>query len=180
MFEILKELGVYGIALAGLLEATILPIPMETISIPIYLSLKESAVYLVIVLIIFSILGSILGYFFWRKIGDPIRNHIFEKDIFIKVKKMYEKNAFLALLSSAITPIPFEGYVIAAGILEIEFRIFLLGTIFSRILRHLPQGLLIYFYGEKILKDLKFYTFITIITILIIILIKYLTFKKKS
>lgn len=82
MFEILKELGVYGIALAGLLEATILPIPMETISIPIYLSLKESAVYLVIVLIIFSILGSILGYFFGAKLVIQL-GIIFLRKIFL-------------------------------------------------------------------------------------------------
>ena len=48
MFETLKEFGIYGIAVAGLLEATVLPIPMETISIPVYLSSREKVAYLLI------------------------------------------------------------------------------------------------------------------------------------
>lgn len=168
MFEILKEFGIYGIAIAGLLEATILPIPMETISVPVYLSSREKVAYLLIILIICSTLGSIIGYLFWRKISGPIKNRYLKSEIFVKIKKMYEKNALLTLLTSAFTPIPFEGYIIVAGIIEIEFKIFLLGVVFSRALRHIPQGILIYFYGEKITKNIGIYSLITAIIIFII------------
>ncbi|MGL5207846.1 YqaA family protein [Cetobacterium sp.] len=168
MFEILKEFGIYGIAIAGLLEATILPIPMETISVPVYLSSREKVAYLLIILIICSTLGSIIGYLFWRKISGPIKNRYLKSEIFVKIKKMYKKNALLTLLTSAFTPIPFEGYIIVAGILEIEFKIFLLGVVFSRALRHIPQGILIYFYGEKITKNIGIYSLITAIIIFII------------
>ncbi|MGL5280064.1 MAG: YqaA family protein [Cetobacterium sp.] len=178
MFEILKEFGIYGIAVAGLLEATILPIPMETISIPLYLSSRDKVAYLLVVLLIFSTLGSIIGYLFWRKISGPIKSRYLKAEMFIKIKKMYEKNALLALLTSAFTPIPFEGYILVAGILEIEFKTFLLGVIFSRILRHFPQGILIYFYGEKVTKDVGPYSIIIIISIVLIILIKSLIGKK--
>ena len=177
MFEILKEFGIYGIAIAGLLEATILPIPMETISVPVYLSSREKVAYLLIILIICSTLGSIIGYLFWRKISGPIKNRYLKSEIFVKIKKMYEKNALLTLLTSAFTPIPFEGYIIVAGILEIEFKIFL--VVFSRALRHIPQGILIYFYGEKITKNIGIYSLITAIIIFIIFLIKKKIMNKK-
>ncbi|MGL5023062.1 MAG: YqaA family protein [Cetobacterium sp.] len=179
MFEILKEFGIYGIAIAGLLEATILPIPMETISVPVYLSSREKVAYLLIILIICSTLGSIIGYLFWRKISGPIKNRYLKSEIFVKIKKMYEKNALLTLLTSAFTPIPFEGYIIVAGILEIEFKIFLLGVVFSRALRHIPQGILIYFYGEKITKNIGISSLITAIIIFIIFLIKKKIMNKK-
>ena len=178
MFEILKEFGIYGIAIAGLLEATILPIPMETISVPVYLSSREKVAYLLIILLICSTLGSIIGYLFWRKISGPIKNRYLKSEIFVKIKKMYEKNALLTLLTSAFTPIPFEGYIIAAGILEIEFKTFLLGVVFSRILRHFPQGVLVYYYGEKVIKDIGTYRIIIIISIFLIIFIKNFIDKK--
>lgn len=178
MFETLKEFGIYGIAVAGLLEATVLPIPMEAISIPIYLSSREKIVYLLLVLLVFSTLGSILGYLFWKKVSGPIRHHYLQREMFIKIKKLYEKNIFLTLLTSAFTPIPFEGYVIVAGILEIEFKIFLLGAILSRVLRHLPQGVLIYFYGESIVKNIGVYSFGIMILIFTVFLIKSLINKK--
>lgn len=178
MFEILKEFGIYGIAIAGLLEATILPIPMETISVPVYLSSREKVAYLLIILLIYSTLGSIIGYLFWRKISGPIKNRYLKSEIFVKIKKMYEKNALLTLLTSAFTPIPFEGYIIAAGILEIEFKTFLLGVVFSRILRHFPQGVLVYYYGEKVIKDIGTYSIIIIISIFLIIFIKNFIDKK--
>ncbi|MEG2347551.1 MAG: hypothetical protein RSB50_07700, partial [Cetobacterium sp.] len=99
-------------------------------------------------------------------------------EIFVKIKKMYEKNALLTLLTSAFTPIPFEGYIIAAGILEIEFKTFLLGVVFSRILRHFPQGVLVYYYGEKVIKDIGTYSIIIIISIFLIIFIKNFIDKK--
>ena len=178
MFEILKEFGIYGIAIAGLLEATILPIPMETISVPVYLSSREKVAYLLIILFICSTFGIIIGYLFWRKISGPIKNRYLKSEIFVKIKKMYEKNALLTLLTSAFTPIPFEGYIIAAGILEIEFKTFLLGVVFSRILRHFPQGVLVYYYGEKVIKDIGTYSIIIIISIFLIIFIKNFIDKK--
>lgn len=178
MIEILKNYGIYGIMIAGLLEATILPIPMETISIPTYLSSKDNIVYLLLMLIFFSTLGSIIGYFIWKILGNPIRDRYNENKLFIKLQTLYDKNIFLTLLSSAFTPIPFEGYVMVAGILKINFKVFLLGAFLSRIIRHFPQGLLIYFYGNQILDNIKLYSFILTILIFSIIFIKYLISKK--
>ncbi|MDX8336910.1 YqaA family protein [Candidatus Cetobacterium colombiensis] len=178
MLEILKNYGLYGIIIASLLEATVLPIPMETISIPAYLSAKENIIYLLIILVSFSTLGSIVGYSIWKRLGKIIRNKYREKDIFIKIKILYERNIFLTLLSSAFTPIPFEAYVMVAGILSINFKLFLIGVVLSRILRHFPQGLLIYFYGDKILDNIKLYSFLIIMFIFSFNLVKYLILKK--
>ncbi|MCQ8213553.1 VTT domain-containing protein [Cetobacterium somerae] len=172
MFEILKNYGILGIAIAGLLEATILPIPMETISIPVYLSSEKNIPYLVVILIFFSTLGSAIGYFFWKELGRFIRDKYSQKKILIKLKKLYEKNIFLTILSSAFTPIPFEGYVMVAGILGINFKIFILGAIASRILRHLPQGIIVYFYGERILNNFKAYSIGIILIFICIFIIK--------
>lgn len=181
MFEILKSYGILGIAIAGLLEATILPIPMETISIPVYLSSEKNILYLVVILIFFSTLGSAIGYFFWKELGKSIRDKYFQKNFFIKLKKLYEKNVFLTLLSSAFTPIPFEGYVMVAGMLGINFKMFILGAIISRILRHLPQGILVYFYGERILNNFRAYSIgIMLIFICIFIMKKFNLLNKYS
>ncbi|MGL4652050.1 YqaA family protein [Cetobacterium sp.] len=172
MVELLKKLGVFGLFLAGILEATILPLPMETISLPIYLVSKDKIPYLFIMLLLSSITGSIIGYLFWKRVGRVFKKKYINNDVFKKIKELYEKNAFLTLLTSAFTPLPFEGYVLTAGILEIDFKTFLLGVTLSRVLRHLPQAILLYIFGNKIIENLKIYSMIGIFIIFSLFLIK--------
>lgn len=180
MFELLKKLGIFGLALAGVLEATVLPLPMEGISLPAYLASKDKILYLFIILLLSSITGSIIGYLFWKRVGRVFKKKYINNDRFKKIKELYEKNAFLTLLTSAFTPLPFEGYVLTAGILEIDFKTFLLGVTLSRVLRHLPQAILLYIFGDKIIESLEFYSILGVLVIFSLFLIKKIQSKIKN
>ncbi|MGL4732912.1 MAG: YqaA family protein, partial [Fusobacteriaceae bacterium] len=158
LFLILVNYGWIGIAVVALSEAIFLPIPVDTISIPIYLLNREKAILYSILLILFSLIGSSVGYYIGRKFGKKILLKIAPKKMVEKVEKLYSENSSTAIISSAFTPIPYEIYVFSAGVFNIKFSNFMLYVLISRTLRHLPQGILIQLFGEYILSHLKSYS----------------------
>ncbi|WP_426348511.1 YqaA family protein [Alloiococcus sp. CFN-8] len=175
LIKLLVEYGMFGIMLVAFAEAIFLPLPMEVVSIPIYLLRPENAFFYSVVLIAFSILGSIAGYYLGKAFGKPLLNKFISEGNFNRIKELYSRNSFLAILTSSFTPIPYEAYVLSAGVFNIGFKKFILASIISRAIRHLPQGILITIYGDTILTHLKSYTLVVCLVIFsALILIKKL------
>ena len=111
--NLLVNYGMIGIIIAALCEAIFLPIPMELISIPIYLANPTKSIFYSILLILFSIIGSIIGYHLGGWLGHiskPIVEKFISRKYLEKLKELYDKNAFLTLISCFFTPIPYETY----------------------------------------------------------------------
>lgn len=176
----LTEYGLFGIMIAAFCEAIFLPVPMEVISLPIYLSRPKMALIYAVVLILFSTIGSITGYWIARGFGSLVRNKWVDSKYLTKLQEWYDRNAFLAILTSSFTPIPYEAYVLSAGMLAVNFKQFLVGSMVSRLLRHLPQGILLYFFGEAIAKYREWYTILLAAVVIVVIGCKYAYSKKKS
>lgn len=174
----LAEYGWIGIALAALSEGIFLPLPMETVSIPIYLLNRERAFLLSLLLVLFSIVGSIIGYHIGKYFGSGLLKKFAPKNSIEKLGSLYEKNAFLTLLTSAFSPIAYEAYVISAGSFKVNFKKFIFAAAISRIIRHLPLGLLFWLYGESVLLYFKKYFIVAAILILTGIAIKF--FKNRT
>lgn len=175
LINILANYGIIGIMIAAFSEAIFLPVPMELVSIPTYLLSPNKAFFYSIILVLFSVLGSIAGYYLGKAFGKPLMNRLVSIENFNRLKTLYNSNSFLTILTSSFTPIPYEAYVLSAGIFNIDFRKYLLASAISRVIRHLPQGILITLYGDALLSQLKNYTLIICSIIFIVILsLKYL------
>lgn len=171
----LIEYGIVGIMIAAFSEAVFLPVPMELISIPVYLANPARAVFYALVLITFSIAGSVTGYHVSRLLGKPLLQKLVPEKHLQRLTDLYDKNALLTLMTAAFTPIPYEAYVLSAGALGIGFKKFLFATLVSRVIRHLPQAVLIGLYGDAMLLHLKNYALaIAIVAFLIISTLKFL------
>lgn len=174
LIYIIINYGVFGIMIAAFAEAIFLPITMEIISIPIYLVNTNKALLYSIILIVFSILGSIVGYYLGKFFGKSLINKFDSKGIIYKLKNLYNQNSFLTILTSSFTPIPYEAYVLSAGAFNIDFKKFLLASIISRVIRHLPQGIIIFLFGDALVANIKNYTLWISLIIFVLILVKYL------
>ena len=174
IINILINYGLFGIIISAFSEAIFLPVPMELISIPIYLLNPTKAFLYSIILILFSGLGSFAGYHLGKFLGTPIMEKFVSGENLKRLKNLYDKNSFLTILTSSFTPIPYEAYVLSAGIFNIGFRKFIFASMISRVIRHLPQGIIICLYGKNLLSHLKNYTLVISLFIFTIILLKYL------
>ena len=171
----LVEFGILGIIMAAFSEAVFLPLPMELISIPVYLVNPARAVFYALVLITFSIAGSVAGYHLSRYLGKPLLHKLVPEKHLQRLTDLYDKNALLTLMTAAFTPIPYEAYVLSAGAFGIGFRKFLFATVFSRVIRHLPQAVLIRLYGDALLMHVKTYTLVFCVLVFVMVLLfKYL------
>lgn len=175
IISILINYGVLGIIIAAFSEAIFMPVPMEFIFIPIALLHPEKAFLYSIILIIFSALGAIAGYYMGKILSKSFLSKFVSVENITKLKRLYDKNSFLTILTSSFTPIPYEAYVLSAGVFEIGFTKFILASIISRVIRYLPQGIIISLYGEVLLAHLRNYTVVIgVIIFTIILLLKYL------
>jgi membrane protein YqaA with SNARE-associated domain len=180
IIDILINYGILGIAAAGFSEAVFLPIPMEFVFIPIALLNTSKAFIYSLVLLLFSTFGSLGGYYLGKSVGTPLLTKMISADKFTKLKDMYSKNAFLTLLTSCFTPIPYEVYVISAGTFNINMTTFITASVISRIIRYLPQGILITLFGRAILQYIKSYTLAAGLAVFIVLLVlRYVAGKLK-
>ncbi|MDO5519449.1 MAG: VTT domain-containing protein [bacterium] len=152
---VLIKYGIWGIMFAGLAEAILLPVPMEVVSIPVYLVRPEKAFGYACVLAICSVIGSMIGYKISNAFGRVLSKKTGEAAVVQKVQGWYQKNVIFTLLTSAVTPIPYELYVVTAGICAVDKKRFIIGSLISRSIRHLPQGLLITYGGNGLVRWCK-------------------------
>lgn len=182
IINILINYGFLGIAIAAFSEAIFMPIPIELISIPIYLLNTSKAFIYSVILVLFSTIGSMVGYYLGKTLLSKFvlrLNKFVSSENLNNLKRLYVTNVFLTLLTSTFSPIPYEAYVLSAGVFNIEFKKFILSAFISRIIKHLPQGILITLYGDALIQPLKNYTLITSLVILsVLILFKFLSKKK--
>jgi membrane protein YqaA with SNARE-associated domain len=180
IISILIDFGVIGIVVSGFFEAIFLPIPMEFVFLPIALLNPDKALLYAVALILSSFLGSTVGYFAGTLIGMPLINRLISKEKFEQLKNIYSKGSFWAILTSSFTPIPYEVYVISAGVFKIGLKKFIIASLASRIIRYVPQGTLIFFYGDALLPYFKSYILlITLIVFTFVLTSKYLIKKGK-
>lgn len=163
---------------AGVAEAILLPFPMEVVSVPIYLANPGRAFLYACILVICSVIGSFVGYQVSGLLGGIFLKKDEEHKAMTKIKGWYERNAIVTLLTSAVTPIPYELYVVTAGVLKIEKKRFFAGCLLSRLLRHLPQGMLITFGGNKLLEFVKDHMVVVVFIVAIFALVRYFINKK--
>ena len=135
---------------------------------------------LVFLCLICSVAGGCLGYY----LGEEIVAFGIENDIALisnnidKISIIREKfngGTFLLMITSGFTPLPFKLFCVTAGVLNVDFLPFLIGSIIGRGLRFALIGYLAKVFEEQFDQMLKskklFYISISLILILIIYLI---------
>ncbi|KZL91448.1 YqaA family protein [Clostridium magnum] len=173
MLEFIISYGVIGILIAALVEPIFMPVPMELVFIPVAMSNPKKAFFYSIILIAFSAIGSLLGYIVGKSTGRHLLCKLVSEKTLTKIEDMYNKNAFLTILTSAFTPIPYEAYVLSAGIFKINFKKFITSAVLSRVIRYIPQGIIISLYGDALINIIKNYTIaLGLIVFIMILLIK--------
>lgn len=158
--KLLIDYGIIGIIIAAFLEPILMPFPVEFVFIPVSLINPSNSLFYSVVLVLFSTFGSIIGYNVGVKAGRPILKKAVSEKTIDKIEDLYKKNAFLTILTSVFTPIPFEAYVLSAGIFKIDIVKFILAILLSRGIRYITQGVLISFFGKDMLFMMKNYLWI--------------------
>ena len=68
---------------------------------------------------------------------------------FAKAERLYAGNAWLAILTSALTPISYRTSAWVAGAFGVNFGLFVVASIIGRPIRFLMMAALVHFFGER-------------------------------
>ena len=163
-------------------ESSFFPIPPDVLQIALSVSRPKKSFFYALISSIGSVLGGILGYFIglflFDTLGSFIINTLGYQAQFNAVGNLYKSYAFLAILVSAFTPIPYKVFTIAAGFWQVGLLPLIAASAIGRSARFFIVASLFYFFGPKIKEFIdKYFNLLTIIFIILLIggflIIKY-------
>lgn len=143
-------------ALVGLsfAESSFFPVPPDVLLIAMCLSLPKRSLWFAAVCTAASVVGGALGYvigwFLWEQVSGFFFTFVFSEHVFQVVAEKYNENAFWAVFTAGLTPIPYKVFTIAAGVFEINFNEFIFASILGRSARFFAVAGLIRVFGPPI------------------------------
>lgn len=146
--------GIVVLLVLTLLEATIFPAPTEAMLLALCVSQPRRSPLFAALAAVGSVAGGLLGYylgaFTFTEVGAPVLAWLGLSGGLPAVETAYRQNAWLALLTSGYTPIPYMLYTMAAGAFALPLETFVPGSLAGRALKYIPIALLAWFFGPAV------------------------------
>jgi membrane protein YqaA with SNARE-associated domain len=143
----------WGVGLASFLESIIVPIPLETILIPLMQARRDKILIISTVALIGCLLGAsvgyAVGYFVFEAIGQQLISWLSTPEQFEYVRQQMNEKGFLFVFSVGVTPVPFQIAMLAAGATKYSLLLFLAASGMSRAIRYYGLGFLVWVAGNK-------------------------------
>ncbi|MAS96658.1 MAG: alkaline phosphatase [Verrucomicrobiales bacterium] len=138
--------------LASFLEATVVPIPLETILIPYFLTHRERLWKTSFVVLLGCLAGAMLGYGVGAGLLDSFGNTLREwmaGSNSRNFEEEFHRNGFVAIFTAGVSPIPFQLAMLTAGATNYPVALFLLAASMARGIRYFGLAFLVWKFGEK-------------------------------
>ena len=149
-----RRSGAVVLVVLTLLEATIFPAPTEAMLLALCVSRPRRTPWFAALASVGSLAGGLIGYHLgastFESIGTPTIHWLGAAESLPAVEAAYRSNAWVALLTSGYTPIPYMLYTMAAGAFSIPLDTFVLGSLGGRALKFIPLALLAWYIGPAV------------------------------
>lgn len=140
----------------SMLEATIIPVPLELVLIPLLLHERKRwfaiATATLAGCLVGAMIGYGIGYFLFDSVGQWALNSMGYSSEFEEFSKEFKQDGFVTLLVVGITPIPFQVGMLTAGSTGYSFSLFMLAALIARGIRYYGLALLVNWLGERVLS----------------------------
>ncbi|WP_107851337.1 YqaA family protein [Oceanimonas marisflavi] len=141
---------------ASLLEALILPIPLELLLIPLMLIERQRLWRLAAAALAGCLCGALLGYglgaWLFDGPGQWLLHRVNGQETFETFSEELAGNGFMAIVMVGITPVPFQVAMLAAGAVSYSLVLFMLASAIGRGIRYFGLALLVRLTGERALQ----------------------------
>ena len=174
--------GSLALILLAFSESSFFPVPPDILLIALAISIPRRAFFYAFIATVSSVIGGMLGYYIgiglMEAIGWKIIHFYHAEELFQQLFETFNRYNFWAVLTAAITPIPYKVFTISAGAARTDFTVFLIASVIGRSIRFFTVGTLIYFFGEKIKHFIdKYFNLLSIVFVILLIggfvIIKY-------
>ncbi len=146
--------GIFALALNAFTEAVFFPVPPDVLLIALCMADPKKSLAYSAVATLFSSLGGVLGYYVGYFGGRPLAEKFFGKERVNKVHRLYESYESVVILLAGFTPLPYKLFTITSGVLFASLKKLFIFSLIGRGLRFFAEGLLIYYFGERVERAL--------------------------
>lgn len=135
-------------------ESSVFPIPPDAMLVPMILANPRKAWLFAGVCTVASVLGGIvgygIGYFLYDTVGKAILQFYGQQEQIEHALAWYREWGAWIVAAKGFTPIPFKVVTITSGFAHLDFWVFILAAIASRIPRFFVIAALLRRFGEPI------------------------------
>ena len=141
-------------------ESSFFPIPPDVILAPMCLAKPDKVWRFAFITTIGSVLGGVLGYLIGKfsfEYIEPFIERVGYMMAYQDAVNWFNNWGFWAILAAGFSPIPYKVFTIAAGVLNMAFIPFIIGSIIGRGARFYLVAFLVKLFGNRIDFMLKKY-----------------------
>ncbi len=166
--------GWAALVLLAFAESSFFPVPPDVLLIALALAAPRRALVYATLATTASVIGGIggygIGYGLMEAVGWKIIRFYNAEELFRRLFETFNQYSFWAVLTAALTPIPYKVFTISAGAARSPFGLFVLASIMGRGLRFFAVATLLYLCGERV-KSLidRYFNAATVVFVLLLI-----------
>lgn len=136
-------------------------IPPDALMVPMIIAEPKKWFRFALITTVASVLGGVagyyIGYWLWETVGKAVIVFYGLGDAMLLVRAKYEANAFAAIFTAALTPIPYKVFTISAGLFHISLLTLIIASITGRGLRFFAVAWLVGKFGEPVKEFIETY-----------------------
>ena len=159
--NLFQSLGMQGLFINAVIESCLpgFPLPPDVLLIGMCLALPTKALLYALICTTGSITGALVAYALGRFGGRPLFNYLFRKkaDKLAAVEKLFDEYGAFAVFFSAFSPIPYNIFAIAAGIMKMNVFKFWLVSCLGRGGRFFFVSIVLMIFGETIKQYMNYF-----------------------
>lgn len=144
-----------GVGLLSVGESTVVPIPLETILLPVMVAWPRRAIPIALIATLGAVIGSALfylaGYLLYDPVVEPaLRALGVEAQYEAAVERLSGEGFFWTVFIVSLGPAPLQLATLGAGASGMNFLSFLVAIATSRAIRYVGMAVLCHLLGERI------------------------------
>ena len=158
--NLFQSLGMTGLAINAAIESCLpgFPLPPDVLLIAMSLAVPQKALLYALICTTGSITGALVGYTVGRFGGRPLFNYLFRNKIdkLDAVEKLFDQYGSFAVFFSAFSPIPYNIFAIASGIMKMNVIKFWFVSCLGRGGRFFFVSIVLMLFGETIKQYMNY------------------------
>jgi len=159
--NLFQSWGMTGLFINAVIESCLpgFPLPPDVLLIGMCLSLPAKALLYALICTTGSITGALIAYTLGRFGGRPLFEQLFKNktDKLQAVENLFEEYGAFAVFFSAFSPIPYNIFAIASGIMKMNVFKFLLVSCLGRGGRFFFVSIILMLFGETIKQYMNYF-----------------------
>lgn len=164
-----------SIAIVSLLESTIVPIPLETLLIPLMQKRREAIWQIATAAMIGCLLGAMLGYAIGAVVFEISKELMYQywvtPEQFANIRQQMLDNGFWFIVSTGFTPVPLQLAMLAAGATGYGFVLYLIAVFIGRAVRYYGLALLVFYFGNQTERFIRRHQRTAILAVVFLVLL---------